>query len=130
MTIVDTSVWIDLLDGTNTPETSWLTEHIHTVEIGVLDLILCEVLQGVSSDNIAEDLLARFRHYRIYNTNRTLAVRSAQNYRRLRKQGFTIRGTIDSLIATFCIDNGMWLLHRDRDFNPFEDRLRMRVVHP
>jgi hypothetical protein len=57
-----------------------------------------------------------------------LAVAAARNYRLLREQGLTVRTTIDCLIATFCLENGHELLHRDRDFDVFEARLGLRVV--
>jgi predicted nucleic acid-binding protein len=59
-----------------------------------------------------------------------LAIASALNYRSLREQGHTVRRTIDCLIATFCLQAGHELLHRDRDFDAFEKALGLRVVHP
>jgi predicted nucleic acid-binding protein len=59
-----------------------------------------------------------------------MAMASAENYRRLRAKGITVRKTIDCLIATFCIENGHVLLHRDRDFDSFEEHLGLQVVHP
>ncbi len=59
-----------------------------------------------------------------------LAFASARNYRALRQRGFTIRRTIDCLIATFCIENGHQLLHKDRDFLAFEWHRGLRVLHP
>ena len=59
-----------------------------------------------------------------------LAVAAAQNYRLLRQRGYTVRKTIDCLIATFCIEAEHGLLHRDHDFDPFEKHLGLRVVQP
>ena len=54
------------------------------------------------------------------------AVQAARNYRTLRTQGVTIQKTIDTLIATYCIENGVSLLFSDRTFNPFVDYLGLR----
>ncbi len=59
-----------------------------------------------------------------------IAVAAAENYRILRTKGITVRKTIDCLIATFCIREGHELLHRDRDFDPFEMHLGLQVIHP
>jgi len=59
-----------------------------------------------------------------------LAVKSARNFRFLRHKGITVRKTIDSLIATYCIENSHDLLHSDTDFDPYEQLLGLSVVHP
>ena len=51
------------------------------------------------------------------------ALKSAENYRLLRRQGVTIRKTIDLLIGTFCIENGYPLLHNERDFQSMAQHL-------
>lgn len=131
MVIVDTSVWIDALRGTATPQTICLRQTIGTQEIGLTSLILCEVLQGVRSNRefreFSEDLL----RFPVFDSGSVeLAIAAAKNYRILRDRGITIRKTIDCVIATFCIVSGHQLLHRDRDFNAFETHLGLRVVHP
>ena len=52
-----------------------------------------------------------------------MAVEAAQNFRRLRSLGVTVRKTIDTLIATRCIRDGLLLLYSDRDFDPFVQHL-------
>jgi len=59
-----------------------------------------------------------------------LAIQAARNYRLLRGRGITIRKTIDMVIATFCLAGGHMLLHADRDFDPMETHLGLRVVRP
>jgi predicted nucleic acid-binding protein len=61
---------------------------------------------------------------------RDVAIKSAENYRKLRARGITIRKTIDCLIATCCLENNFALLHSDRDFEPFEKHLGLQVRHP
>ena len=131
MVIVDTTVWIDYLSGTDNPESLWLDRELPRQRLSLTDLILCEVLQGVRDPvlfiQVRDELLA----FHIFDTGgKDLAVASAANYRILREKGHTVRRTIDCLIATFCIESGHSLLHRDRDFEPFEKVLGLTVVHP
>jgi hypothetical protein len=94
------------------------------------DLILCEVLQGIRDQATFVDARDRFLKLHLFkNGGKELAIAAAQNYRTLRERGYTIRGTIDCLIATFCLEAGHELLHRDRDFDIFEKELGLRVVH-
>jgi predicted nucleic acid-binding protein len=131
MVIVDTTVWVDYLRGIQTPQVDWLDKEIGLQRIGLTDLNLCEVLQGLQDTRQATRAQREFENFVVFSTGgRELAIRAAANYRKLRAVGFTIRKTIDCLIATFCISNGHALLHRDRDFKPFEDKLGLRVVHP
>jgi predicted nucleic acid-binding protein len=99
----------------------------HTLAIG--DLILTEVLQGFSRDKDfreARKELTRLEVVELGGEN--LVIKAARNYRTLRKLGFTIRKTIDTIIATRCIEDGYTLLHNDADFTPFEKHLGLRVV--
>ncbi len=131
MIIVDTTVWIDYFGGTANPHTDWLDRELSQQRIGLTDLILCEILQGIRDDSTFKRLRRELCHFEVFNTGGIdLAVTSAQNYRNLRSRGYTVRKTIDSLIATFCISEGHTLLHRDRDFDPFEKALGLRVLHP
>ena len=131
MVIVGSTVWIDFFNGVETPETEWVDRELSQQRLGVLDLIVCEVLQGVSTDQEAEEVLGELRQLEIFDTaGVALASAAARNYRALRSRGRTVRKTIDCLIATFCIDGGHELLHCDRDFDPFEEHLDLQVVHP
>jgi predicted nucleic acid-binding protein len=130
MVIVDTTVWIDYLRGVSNHETAWLDQALGYERLGIMDLILCEVLQGIRDDatftSVRDDLM-RLRIFVAGGPN--LAIAAAQNYRILRQRGFTIRKTIDCWIATFCLVSGHRLLHRDRDFDAFEKALGLQVVH-
>jgi predicted nucleic acid-binding protein len=131
MTIVDTTVWIDYLGGTTNPHTEWLDRELNQQRLGLTDLILCEVLQGIRADSTFARIRCDLSRFEIFDTGgEALAVASAQNYRFLRARGHTVRKTIDCLIATFCISGGHTLLHRDRDFDLFEKHLGLRFVHP
>jgi predicted nucleic acid-binding protein len=131
MVIVDTTVWIDYLRGTDNPETLWLDRELTSQRLGLTDLILCEVLQGVRKQAMFSEVRDELLGFHVFETGgKDLAISSALNYRTLREQGHTVRRTIDCLIATFCLRAGHELLHRDRDFDAFEKALGLRVVHP
>ena len=119
-TLVDTSVWIDLFADRPTAEVSRLKGLVGYEELLIGDLILAELLQGVRSDQEATLIDTAFSAYPVVSlVGEVNARRSAANYRALRRQGITIRKTIDCLIATWCISNHVPLLHNDRDFRPF-----------
>lgn len=131
MVIVDTTVWIDYLNGVATPQTAWLDANLDRQRLALTDLILCEVLQGIRDEQQAEvtrRALLRFEVFTIGGID--LAVTAAKNYRILRAKGRTVRKTIDCLIATFCLLNHHALLHNDRDFDLFEQGLNLQVIHP
>jgi len=131
MVIVDTTVWVDYFKGIDTPETVWLDEHLSTERLGLLDLMVCEILQGVENEARARRVLRELHRFEILETGGIdLAVAAARNYRILRSRGRTVRKTIDCLIATCCLREGHSLLHADRDFDPFEAELQLAVVHP
>ncbi len=127
MVVVDSSVWVGYFNGTRTPAAERLDAILDLEPVAVGDVILTEVLQG-------------FRHDRDYRTAKSLltsltivemlgqelAIRSADNFRRLRKKGITVRKTIDVIIATSCIERKLSLLYSDRDFDPFREHLGLR----
>jgi predicted nucleic acid-binding protein len=129
--IVDTTVWVDYLQGARNPEAEWLHVEFDRQRLGLTDIILCEVLQGVRDDRVAKNVEAALLTFQVFETGSVaLAREAAQNYRALRTRGHTVRKTIDCLIATFCLREHHALLHRDRDFDPFETYLGLRVIRP
>jgi predicted nucleic acid-binding protein len=130
MVIVDTTVWIDYLRGTENAETRWLDRELQGQRLGLTDLILCEVLQGIREQTMFARVRADMLRFQIFDTGGSeLAVAAAQNYRDLRRRGYTVHKTIDCLIATFCLRAKHELLHRDRDFDCFQKVLGLQVVH-
>ena len=98
MVIVDTTVWIDYLGGTTTPHTSWLNRELTRQRLGLTDLILCEVLQGIRDDAVFTQVHHDLLRFQVFSTGGVdLAVASAQNYRALRKRGITVRKTMIAL---------------------------------
>ncbi len=130
MLVVDTSVWVDYFNGAENPQTNFLHAVLDTTPILIGDLILTEVLQGFRNDPDFEKVhrtLGRFTQANMVDMD--IAVQSARNYRFLRQKGVTVRKTIDSLIATYCIENEHELLHNDSDFDGYENYLGLRVIH-
>lgn len=131
MVIVDSTAWIDYLNGVNNRETGWLDTHLDQQRLGITTLILCEVLQGVRNERQAAKLETELLTLDVFEAAEAeLAIEAARNYRFLRQKGRTIRKTADLFIATFCLREHHSLLHRDRDFDAFEQLLGLPVIHP
>ena len=127
MILVDSSVWIDYFNGAETKETKLLDNFLTTDTICIGDIILAEVLQGFRSDKdykLAKEMLLDLPVYQVMSPE--LAIDSADNYRKLRKKGITVRKSVDNWIATFCIQNRIPLLFSDKDFNPYVEHLGLR----
>ena len=124
MIVVDSSVWIDFLNGRNAPHVERLRAALGTDEVIVGDLMLCEVLQGLDGERAARDVEALLRRFEIVPmVGDAIAITAARNFRSLRRRGITIRKTIDLLIGTWCIENRRPLLHNDSDFRPMARHL-------
>ncbi len=131
MILVDSGVWIDYFRGKATPQTGMLDDLLHTDPLAIGDLMLVEVLQGFGADrdfNRARKLLETLTVIDV--GGRAIAVKAAKNSRILRALGFSVRKTIDTVIATRCIEDGLDLLYSDRDFDPFVEHLGLRPVLP
>lgn len=127
MIFVDSSVWIDYFRGTSTPEAEKLDALLANEPVLTGDLVLVEVLQGFDRDsdfNQARKLLTSLDIVDL--VGRDIAIKAARNFRTLRALGITVRKTIDTMIATHCIENGFELLFSDRDFDPFVQHLGLR----
>lgn len=129
MIVADSSIWIDYGRGRMTRETRVLREAIARRQTLAADLIVSEVLQGLSQARQFALALAAFDELpQAAIGGRNIAVASARNYQKLRASGVTPRGTIDVLIATFCIENSHHLLHADRDFDAMEKHLGLKTL--
>jgi len=129
MIIVDTSVWVDYFNGKRSKETDSLDTVLGSQEILLGDLILTEILQGFHEDQLfreAQNMLESFPVVPMLGM--PLAIKSAANYRTLRKRGVTVRKTIDVMIGTYCIENHIPLLYADRDFDPMVRHLGLHSV--
>ena len=131
MILVDSSVWINYFNGIPIWQTDLLDNYLSNVPVVIGDLILAEVLQGFRSDKdyeTAKKFLSTLQFRQIGGYN--VAIQSAQYYRLLRKAGVTVRKTIDIIIATFCIMEGLTLLHDDRDFDPMVSHFSLKTHTP
>ncbi len=131
MILVDSSVWIDYFRGTATPQVEKLDSLLGSEPIATGDLILTEVLQGFVSDrdfNQARKLMTSLVIVDLAGQN--IAIQAARNFRVLRSLGVTVRKTIDTVIATRCMERGLPLLYSDRDFDPFVEHLGLRSALP
>jgi len=127
--LIDSSVWIDYFRGTITPQTERLDGLLGVEPLAIGDLILAEVLQWFSNDHdfeTAQRLLESLTFIELGGLE--IAIKSARNFRSLRQRGLTIRKTIDCVIATRCIEDGLTLLHKDRDFDAFAKYLGLQVL--
>ena len=128
MIVADTSVWIDYVKGIDAPHTNILDYELIYNRVVTGDIIIAEFLQGFKNDReylIAKQIMDNLE-YRDF-LEKEIAIQAANNYRKLRKQGITVRKTIDVIIATFCIENRFPLIHNDRDFDPMEEILGLIV---
>jgi len=127
MIVVDSSVWIDYFTGKNSPGAGKLDSLLGEELVAIGDLILVEVLQGFRADKDfrqAKKLLLSLNV--VHMLDIAIALKSASNFRTLRKKGITVRKTVDAIIATFCIENKLPLLHSDKDFEPFHKHLKLK----
>jgi len=127
--LVDSSVWIDYFRGTITAQTEKLDSLLGREPVAIGDLILTEVLQGFDSERDFNDARKMLTSLTVVELGgQKIAIRAAENFRALRRLGVTPRKTIDTVIATRCIESGYDLLHDDRDFDPFAKHLGLRVA--
>ncbi len=129
MIVVDTSVWIDFLNGRNLPHVRQFRAILDSEEVIVGDLMLCEVLQGLESERTARQVETHLRRFDVVSmAGDAIAVAAARNFRSLRRRGITVRKTIDLLIGTWCIESRAPLLHNDNDFRPMVRHLGLVEV--
>lgn len=124
MILVDSSVWIDYFRGIATPQSDRLDGLLGSEPLAIGDIVLTEVLQGFASEPDVDQALRLMASLTLVQiVDRDIAVQAARHFRTLRARGITVRKTIDTLIATRCIHDGLTLLYSDRDFDPFVTHL-------
>ena len=129
MILVDSSVWIDYFRGSITPQTEKLDQLLGSEPLAVWDLILTEILQGIDGERAFNEVKTMLTALTVVELGgQEVAVQAARNFRTLRKRGVALRKTIDTVIATRCIESGYDLLHNERDFDPFVKHLGLREV--
>jgi predicted nucleic acid-binding protein len=127
--VVDTTVWIDFLNGAGTPEDRHLQQLITAGRsLALTDLIFCEILQGIREDAAFEQTRGLLLLYPILRIERLATFEhAAQIYRTCRRRGLTVRTTIDCLIAALCIEEDVELFHKDSDFDAITHVAPLRI---
>lgn len=129
MIVVDSTVWIDFLNGNDLAHVRRLRSLFGRTPLILGDLMLCEILQGLQTERHASEVEGYLRRFDIVTMGGDgIAIQAARHYRSLRRRGITIRKTIDLLIGTWCIRHGRPLLHNDRDFRPMASHLGLAEV--
>ena len=129
MILVDSGVWIDYFNGVDNKQTSTLNDTLGIRPVAVGDLILTEVLQGFREDEDYKIAKSLFDELTVFDLlGKDMAIKSADNFRSLRKRGITIRKTVDIIIASFCIEMKIPLLFTDKDFKPFIKHLGLTTT--
>ena len=129
MILVDSSVWIDYFKGAITAQTEKLDTLLGHEPLAIGDLNLTEVLQGFSDEREFDEARKMLTSLTVVELGgQKIAIQAARNFRTLRNRGVAVRKTIDTVIATRCIESGYDLLHSDKDFEPFVEHLGLRVV--
>lgn len=127
MILVDSSVWIDYFNGKATPATAFFDAHVEEGVFCVGDLMLTEVLQGFNRDKEYHQALEALGLFPLVKIGgRAIAIKAAEHYRALRKKGVTLRGVVDVLIGTYCIEHAFLLLYSDRDFDAMVKHLGLQ----
>ena len=129
MILVDSSVWIDYFNGQQTEASNYLDAALGQADFIIGDIVLTEVLQGFKHDkdfDTAKSLLTSLDVHQLLDSS--IAIKSAENFRFLRRKGLTVRKTVDVIIATYCIENQITLLQSDKDFLPFSEHLGLRLL--
>lgn len=131
MIVVDSSVWIDFVRARSTEQTEKLKDLFGVRRILIGDLILAEVMQGCDDIKVFDETLKLFDRFDfVVLSSYKVCIAAARNYVHLRSLGYTVRKTIDTIIATRCILSGFEILHNDRDFSPFEKHLGLKSLIP
>lgn len=130
MTLVDTSVWIEFLKGTNSRERHRLHRLIDEEEdISITEIILTEILQGIKEDEDFKRVKGYLLEFPVHRPKGIETyLKAAEIYRDCRKKGKTIRKTVDCIIAAICIENSLTLLHKDSDFDIIEKCAGLKVL--
>ena len=130
MIVVDTSVWIDFFIGKETPQRHLLHQLIEKEEdICLTEIILTEILQGIKDDMIYEVIKSYLLEFPIIKPKgKETYIAAAEIYRKCRRQGKTLRKTIDCIIASIVKENNLALLHKDNDFEVIKKVVGLKIV--
>ena len=132
MIIVDTSVWIEFLEARGSVYDRHLAELIRAdAPIALTEVIYCEVLQGIRDDAVYVKVRESLQAFPVLCLDGLRSVdHAATLYRTCRRKGYTIRSTVDCLIAAVCLEVGAELFHHDRDVDALARVAHLKVYRP
>ena len=130
MIVVDTTVWIDFLEGRGSAFDRHLAELVEIdAPLALVDIIYCEILQGIRDEEIYQRTRVSLRAHPILRPRGLETFETAANlYRTARRHGLTIRRSVDCLIAATCLETGAEIYHNDRDFDALA-RVSALMIH-
>lgn len=130
--LVDTTVWIDFFNGNETPEKHALeTLSKKSALLCLTDIVLTEILRGITKDDDYVTVKKALRPFPCLSPRPVETyIHAAELYRQCRGKGFTVRSTVDCLIAAVCIEYKVPLLHHDADFEHLARCTSLRTIDP
>jgi len=130
--VVDTTVWIDFFEARGTAYDRHLTELLEgDASIALVDIVYCEILQGIRDEEIYQRTRLSLLAHPILRPRGLETFEAAANlYRTARRRGFTVRRSVDCLIAATCLEAGAEIYHNDRDFDALARVSGLAVYHP
>jgi len=127
--LIDTRVWIDFFAGRDLPHVATLEQFIIDDEnLALCGIILTEILQGIADDAVHRRVRRYLTPLIMLPMPESVFVRAAEIYRKLRKQGITIRKSNDCIIAATALEHRCRLLHNDRDFALIAQHFPLKIV--
>lgn len=132
MILIDSSVWIDWLRGSDTDAVRFVQARQDVEELALTQMIYLEVLQGASTDRQYEAIKRVLSKQTMLEPLDSLATfeAAAQLYRTARRKGLTVRKPVDCLIAAIALEQRALLVHNDRDFLALASAVPQLVVYP
>lgn len=132
MIVVDATVWIDFLEARGTAYDRHLTELLEgDASIALVDIVYGEILQGIRDEEIYRRTRLSLLAHPILRPRGLETFEAAANlYRTARRRGFTVRRSVDCLIAATCLESGAEIYHNNRDFDALARVSGLAVYHP
>jgi len=129
MILIDTGVWIDFLAGRQTPEVAIVSSILNEEEsIVFTSVVLQELMQGCADDAGANTIESHFEPFIEVFPQRSTYKLAAKIFRDCRRQGYTIRSSVDCLIAACAIEHDCFVHHKDRDFTFIEQVCGLKIL--
>ena len=132
MILIDSSVWIDWLRGSDTDAVRFVQARQDVEELALTQMIYLEVLQGANTDRHYEAIkrvLSKQTMLEPLDSLETFEA-AAQLYRTARRKGLTVRKPVDCLIAAIALEQRALLVHNDRDFLALASAVPQLVIYP